>query len=255
MTDKPYITLRRVNHCVNDLALLRPLLRPAPRARLAWETWRRGDPMTTEKMSLKLMNNAVTRRSVTAKAFRTQDTVSYLKTLPGISAPFPNVFDPAGLVDDTVPIIEVRRWRESELVHCRVAMLAAVGFLVGEQVEDIPAFINFEGDITGPAINQFQQIRQGFWEPLLIAIGLAETYRVSVGWSAPLGEDLNTLKDDYDMGNLYFDPLGFAPKDPAELNEMKTKELNNGRLAMIAVAGFTVQELTDQKGIFEHMAL
>eukprot|EP00798_Chlamydomonas_sp_ICE-L_P019055 gene19055-25657_t len=206
-------------------------------------------------MSLKLMNNAVTRRGVSAKAFRSQDSMTYLKTLPGISQPFPNVFDPVGLVDDTVPVVEIRRWRESELVHSRVAMLAAVGFLVGEQVEDIPVFINFEGDITGPAINQFQQIRQGFWEPLLIAIGLAESYRVAVGWSPPIGSDsegVNTLKDDYEMGNLYFDPLGLAPTDPAALMEMQTKELNNGRLAMIAVAGFTAQELVDKKGILEH---
>eukprot|EP00798_Chlamydomonas_sp_ICE-L_P020373 gene20373-27142_t len=183
-------------------------------------------------MSLKLMNNAVTRRGVATKAVsgKGQDPRSYLKTLPGISSPFPDVFDPAGLVESFGSVPEVRRWRESELVHCRVAMLASVGYLIGEQ-----------------------QLQQGFWEPLLIAIGLAETYRVSVGWSAPVGEDLNTLKDDYDMGNLYFDPLGFAPKDPAELKEMQTKELNNGRLAMIAIAGFTAQELVDQKGIFEHI--
>eukprot|EP00798_Chlamydomonas_sp_ICE-L_P019056 gene19056-25658_t len=195
-------------------------------------------------MSLKLMNNAVTRRGVSAKAsgFRSQDSMTYLKTLPGISAPFPNVFDPVGLVDASVPVVEIRRWREAELVHSRVAMLAAVGFLVGEQVEDIPAFIDFDS----VAINQFQQIRQGFWEPLLIAIGLAESYRVAVGWSPPIGPDsagVNTLKDGYEMGNLNFDPLGLCPTNPAALMEMQTKELNNGRLAMIAVAGFTAQEL------------
>lgn len=29
---------------------------------------------------------------------------------------------------------DIKRWRESELTHGRVAMLAAVGFVVGEQV-------------------------------------------------------------------------------------------------------------------------
>jgi light-harvesting complex I chlorophyll a/b binding protein 1 len=35
---------------------------------------------------------------------------------------------------------------------------------------------------------------------------------------------------------------------------MKTKELNNGRLAMIAIAGFVAQEVADggQVEIFEH---
>eukprot|EP00798_Chlamydomonas_sp_ICE-L_P002577 gene2577-30963_t len=104
---------------------------------------------------------------------------------------------------------------------------------------------------TGPAIDQFQQIQQGFWEPLLIAIGLAETYRVAVGWATPGGDAV--LKESYDMGNLGFDPLGLFPTNPTELKDVQTKEFNNGRLAMIAIAGFTVQELIDHKGIFEHI--
>ena len=48
-------------------------------------------------------------------------------------------------------------------------------------LQDFPAFFNFDGHITGPAITHFNQVGQGFWEPLLIAIGLAESYRVNVG--------------------------------------------------------------------------
>ena len=33
------------------------------------------------------------------------------------------------------------------------------------------------------------------------------------------------------------------PSDPEELKSLQTKELNNGRLAMIAIAGFVLQEL------------
>lgn len=96
---------------------------------------------------------------------------------------------------------------------------------------------------VGPAIYQFQQVRQGFWEPLLIAIGLAESYRVSLGWATPTGTGFNNLKDEYVPGDLGFDPLGLKPKDAEELKVLQTKELNNGRLAMIAIAGFVVQEL------------
>ncbi|GFH20248.1 chlorophyll a-b binding protein, chloroplastic [Haematococcus lacustris] len=109
------------------------------------------------------------------------------------------VFDPAGL-SNTASIQDIRRWRESEITHGRVAMLAAVGFIVGEQLEDSALFYNFDGQITGPAINHFQQVKQGFWEPLLVAIGLCESYRVSLGWSTPTGNKFNTLKDDYVMG-------------------------------------------------------
>jgi hypothetical protein len=33
---------------------------------------------------------------------------------------------------------------------------------------------------------------------------------------------------------------------------MQTKELQNGRVAMLAVTGFMAQELVDGKGIFDH---
>ena len=36
--------------------------------------------------------------------------------------------------------------------------------------------------------------------------------------------------------------------------EMATKELQNGRLAMIAVAGFFLQELVNGKGIIENFS-
>ena len=48
----------------------------------------------------------------------------------------------------------MRRWRESELVHGRVAMLASLGFVIGENLEDFPAFYNLDGHISGPAIYQ-----------------------------------------------------------------------------------------------------
>lgn len=111
-------------------------------------------------------------------------------TLAGITEPFPNMFDPAGFTNNA-SVAEVRRWRESEIMHGRISMLAALGFIVGEQLEDFPAFFNYDGNITGPAIYQFSQVRQGFWEPLLIAIGLCETYRVALGWASPKGTGFN----------------------------------------------------------------
>lgn len=84
----------------------------------------------------------------------------------------------------------------------RVSMLAAVGFVVGEQLEDFPAFLNFDGSVTGPAITHFQQIKTGFWETLVLFIGVAEAYRVAVGWATPVGNQFNKLKEDYEPGTL-----------------------------------------------------
>ena len=183
-----------------------------------------------------------------------QTPAEYAKTLPGVTAPFPNVFDPAGLLKTAKDINEVRRWREAELTHGRVSMLAALGFVIGEQLEDFPLFYNFDGRISGPAINHFQQVGQGFWEPLVLAIGILESYRVAVGWATPTGAGFNNLNEDYVMGDLNFDPLNLLEgKSEEEIFELQTKELNNGRLAMIAIAGFVTQEFVNNTEIFEHL--
>jgi light-harvesting complex I chlorophyll a/b binding protein 1 len=36
----------------------------------------------------------------------------------------------------------------------------------------------------------------------VLAIGLCESYRVACGWASPTGEGFNSLKDDYELGNL-----------------------------------------------------
>lgn len=85
-----------------------------------------------------------------------------------------------------------------------------------------------------------------------MAIAIAESYRVAVGWNDPTSSQFYSLRDDYEPGNLGFDPLGLLPDDEKEAYDMKTKELNNGRLAMIAVAAFVAQELRSQEPIFAH---
>lgn len=51
-----------------------------------------------------------------------------------------------------------------------------------------------------------------------------------MGWST---ERAISLRDDYEPGELGFDPLRMFPDKPAEREEMLLKELNNGRLAMV----------------------
>jgi Chlorophyll A-B binding protein len=49
---------------------------------------------------------------------------------------------------------------------------------------------------------------------------------------------------------LKFDPLQFTPTDPLALKFLQTKELNNGRLAMLGIAGIVAQELVTGEKIF-----
>lgn len=187
-----------------------------------------------------------------------EDIITYAKKMPGVTAPFPNIFDPFNLLSyvgsTNEPKRELRRWRESEITHGRVCMLAALGWLVQEGISDWPA-APFP-HVQGPALTHFQQVEAKgfiFWVPLVTAIGIAEAYRVGLGWNFPTGNNFYTLRDDYEPGNLGFDPLGLLPKDPAGRKDMQSRELNNGRLAMIAVAAFVVQELVERKYVLQQL--
>ena len=171
----------------------------------------------------------------------------------GVTEPL-GVYDPLGWLDTQPESFERRRAVERK--HGRVAMLAVIGFLVGEAVEG-SSFL-FDAQISGPAITHFLQVPDG-WDALIITfIGAAEAQRAQIGWVDPADASYDQpglLRDNYYPGDIGFDPLGLKPEDPEELNMMITKELQNGRLAMLAAAGFLAQEAVDGKGILEHFAL
>ena len=174
-----------------------------------------------------------------------------IDTIPGAIAPT-GLFDPLGFAEKADEAT-LKRYREAELTHGRVAMLATVGFLVGEAVES--KTVLFNGEITGPAITHLAQVNPVFWIFLGAGIAKAETQRAEIGWVEPKDVPFDKpglLRDTYVPGDLGFDPLGLKPEDPEEFFTMQTKELQNGRLAMLAAAGFLAQELTDGKGIVEH---
>jgi hypothetical protein len=49
-------------------------------------------------------------------------------------------------------------------------------------------------------------------------------------------------KPGYYPGNLGFDPLRFYPKDEGGRQRMQLAEIRNGRLAMLAITSFVLQE-------------
>ena len=146
-------------------------------------------------------------------------------------------FDPAGFLEGKSEV-EVNRYRECELTHGRVGMLASAGFLVQENFHPL-----FSGD-NGPAIEQIPQLPPALWFGMTLGIGIAESLRIQKGWANPYEkmDNVQSLKDGYYPGDLGFDPLGLKPEDPAELRIMQEKELSHGRLAMLAAAGFMAQE-------------
>lgn len=61
---------------------------------------------------------------------------------------------------------------------------------------------------------------------------------------------LTKLRDGYYPGDLGFDPLGLKPTDATEFANMQTKELQNGRLAMLAAIDMMVQEQVTHSTLF-----
>merc|ERR1719281_119593 len=162
--------------------------------------------------------------------------------LAGITAPL-GFFDPIGF-STTVTGGKLLFYREVELKHGRVAMLASLGMLVGEKFHPL-----FGGDIDVPAYLAFQQTPlEAFWPAVVAAIAIPEVFSVFTFQNPTEGGRTWEMKEDHVPGDLGFDPLGLKPKDPEKFKEMQTKELNNGRLAMIAAAGMIAQEyVTGQK--------
>merc|ERR1712032_1489097 len=168
-------------------------------------------------------------------------------TLPGISAPL-GFFDPAGFcsnengADGAATEGKVRFYREVEVKHGRIAMLAALGFPIAEQFH--PLFATDDA----PSFSAFQQTPlQTFWPAVVFVIAIVEVFSVFPAFIDPNVEGW-AIKSDHVAGDYGFDPLGLKPSEPEELKLMQTKELNNGRLAMIAIAGMVVQEgVTGQK--------
>merc|ERR1719313_642689 len=150
--------------------------------------------------------------------------------------------DPLGFGEKASP--ERLRWfREAELKHGRVAMLASVGFLVGENPDLKDAlFPGLGSDLASKTLTDHNL--DNFWYAFVAGVGALE-----VQFFDKFDDILSRkLSDDYEVGDLGFDPLNLKTED--NFAEKRTKELQNGRLAMLALAGFNAQELTDGKPIW-----
>jgi hypothetical protein len=133
-------------------------------------------------------------------------------------------------------------YREAELKHGRVCMLATLGIIVGEKYHPL-----YGGNIDVPSYMTLQETSlQAFWVGAFVCLGLLELLSLqSFSWK---GTDWTV---DPDWTPVEWDPLQIASKMPkSELFELQNKELNNGRLAMFAAAGIIAQEYVTGKKIF-----
>jgi len=154
-------------------------------------------------------------------------------TLPGDVG-----FDPLGFAGDDMD--SLLYMREAEIKHSRLAMLAAVGWPLAELFDkqiatavNAPDLLTKTGESPSLLNGGLDKINPAYWVLIVGISGLIEE-------SADIKKKEDGKK--YIMGDCGFDPLSFFPEDKIEKMNMQTKELKHGRIAMMAVVGFAVQE-------------
>merc|ERR1712187_1053715 len=137
-------------------------------------------------------------------------------------------FDPLG-VTDALPVYFVR---EAELKHCRVCMLATLGWIATDLGLRFPAEI-YQNVSTIDAHDVM--VEKQVMQPFLCSIAVFEAYGFWLaknGYQESVGDD-GVVREPGD----FFIGKQFLPKDPEKNAEMRLKELENGRLAMLAFSG------------------
>jgi hypothetical protein len=137
--------------------------------------------------------------------------------------------------------------REAELKHCRLAMLAAAGWPVAELFDKqlaesagLPTALTKSGASPSILNGGLDKIEIAYWVAVAALAGIVELENMKVK------EEKGKA---YITGDCGFDPLGLYPAEKKGQMEMQTKELKNGRLAMMAILGFAVQEALFQSPV------
>lgn len=146
----------------------------------------------------------------------------------GDTAPL-GYFDPINFIDNKSESF-LKYLREAELQHSRLGMVSMIALPLIDFFQDEKLAINYVSEM--PLYSQYA---------LLLGFGYLESLRLMKNYESPSNPSLYfTIKEDVEPGEYISIPKS---------NDILNKELNNGRLAMIASLGYIVQELVTQQPI------
>jgi len=150
--------------------------------------------------------------------------------MPGVTKPL-GFFDPFGFSKDASPETMLK-FREAELKHGRVAMLACLGMITADTFHPL-----FGGKNSGNPLQAATQIPKLGWIQIILFVGFMEVLGV-----------MNSRRPDYEPGNF----LGSSQwETDATWKSYQTKELNNGRLAMFGAIGMLTGSYITGEGPLE----
>jgi len=158
---------------------------------------------------------------------------SNIDELAGNTMPFKG-YDPLGLA--TLGSDSTLAWfRAAELKHSRVAMLATTGYLVQAAGIHFPGMLSKQSDVSFESLSTMKPfdawdaVPSDGKQQIYGIIFLAEIISEANGVHYTKGGELPTV---------IFPPINFSSVDPATIKVKRDRELNNGRLAMIAIMSF-----------------
>jgi hypothetical protein len=140
-------------------------------------------------------------------------------------------FDPLQISDSPSALAW---YREAEIKHARLAMLAAFGWPVSE-LTNFGNLLTDGGRAPSLLNGGLGNINTAYWA-FVVALGI---FAESKGLDKQYGK-----QNDYLPGMLGFDPLG------ADSPSMRNAEITNGRVAMVAITVFALEEALTKSAIF-----
>ncbi|MGK3747147.1 MAG: light-harvesting complex I chlorophyll a/b binding protein 1 [Bacillariaceae sp.] len=139
--------------------------------------------------------------------------------------------------------IILRDYREAEIRHGRLAMLAVIIWPIQEKLdqlfldEDVFGPIMY-GPITLPYLPLFMTL-------IMMLLGYLDIYAKDI-------QEEENVGDAFLPGDCFWDPLKILQGAPSTMKRnMQERELFNGRVAMVAFAAFVFEELTSHRAIID----
>ena len=172
------------------------------------------------------------------KAKSTKSVMKAFENELGVTPPL-GFWDPLGFSkfeSEEVAVQQFKRRRIVEIQHGRVAMLACLGYIV-------PEYFRFPGFCSPSQGLAFTDIPNGLkgaaavplagWAQIVAFVGIIEILNLQIPQDEIIG--------DYGYGAFGL-PYGKKIADPEKKKKSLNAELNNGRLAMMAIIGMFYQD-------------